>query len=61
MALEGMDIEVHDIDIRTDQNGADGIESKFSEYVTEPVRYSQSEQYVHIPACLKWMRSKSKS
>ena len=44
MALQGMDIEVHDIDIQTDQRGAYEIESKFPEYVAEPVRYSQSER-----------------
>jgi len=44
MALQGMDIEVHDIDIQTDQRGAYEIESRFSEYVVKPVRYSVSER-----------------
>ncbi len=42
MALQDMDIEVHDIDIQTDQQGAYEIESKFPEYVVAPVRYSES-------------------
>jgi hypothetical protein len=44
MALQGMDIEVHDIDIQTDQQGAYKIESKFPEYVVMPVHYSESER-----------------
>ena len=31
MALQGMEIEVHDIDIQTDRQGAYEIESKFPE------------------------------
>jgi hypothetical protein len=44
MALQGMDIQVHDIDIQTDQHGAYEIESKLSEYVVTPVRYAGSER-----------------
>lgn len=44
MALQGMDIEVHDIDIQTDRRGAYEIEGEFTEYVIEPVRYSQVER-----------------
>ena len=44
MALQGMDIEVHDIDIQTDQHGAYEIESRLAEYVVKPVRYSVSER-----------------
>jgi hypothetical protein len=44
MALQGMDIEVHDIDIQTDRQGAYKIESKFPEYVIAPVHYSESER-----------------
>jgi len=44
MALQGMNIEVHDIDIQTDQQGAYEIESKFPEYVVAPVHYSESER-----------------
>jgi hypothetical protein len=44
MALQGMDIKAHDIDIQTDQQGAYEIESKLSEYVVVPVRYSGSEK-----------------
>ena len=31
MILQGMDLEIHDIDIQTDQRGAYAIESCFSE------------------------------
>ena len=44
MALQGMDIPVHDIDLQTDRPGAYEIESKFPEYVIMPVRYSQAER-----------------
>jgi len=44
MALQGMDIEIHDIDIQTDQHGAYQIESLFSEYVVQAVHYSASER-----------------
>lgn len=44
MALQGMDMEVHDIDLQTDQSGAYEIESRFSEYVITPVRYLSSER-----------------
>ena len=44
MVLQGMDMQVHDIDIQTDQKGAYEVESKLSEYVIMPVRYVQSEQ-----------------
>ena len=43
MALQGIDLEVHDIDIQTDQQGAFEIESKFPENIIEPVRYSPAE------------------
>jgi hypothetical protein len=44
MALQGVDVEVHDIDIQTDKDGAYEIESRFSECVVKPVRYSISER-----------------
>ena len=44
MALQGMNIQVHDIDIQTDQRGTYAIESKLLEYVIAPVRYIQSER-----------------
>ena len=37
MALQGMDIEVHDIDIQTDEQGASEIEGLLFEYVVNPV------------------------
>lgn len=44
MALQGMDLPVHDIDIQTDQQGAYGIERELAEYAVVPVRYIQSER-----------------
>ena len=44
MALQGMDVVVHDIDIQTDEDGAYEIENRFSEYVIKPVHYSASER-----------------
>lgn len=44
MVLQGMDLEVHDIDIQTDQHGAYEIESLFSEYVVKAVHYLASER-----------------
>jgi len=44
MALQGRDIEIHDIDIQTNQHGAYQIESLFSEYVVQAVHYSASER-----------------
>jgi len=44
MALQGMDLEIHDIDLQTDQRGAYEIESLFSGYVVKAVHYSASER-----------------
>jgi len=44
MALQGVPVQVHDIDIQTDKDGAYEIERCLAEYVVEPVRYSQSER-----------------
>jgi len=44
MALQGVPIEVHDIDIQTDRDSAYEIERCLAEYVVEPVRYSESER-----------------
>ncbi len=44
MALQGVPVTVHDIDIQTDEEGAYEIERRFSKYVIKPVRYSISEQ-----------------
>jgi len=46
MALQGMDIKIHDIDIQTDQDGACKLERLFSEFVIRPVQYIQSE-HIH--------------
>ena len=44
MALQGMDIEVHDIDIQTNRHGAYEIEGVLSEYIVRPVHDSTSER-----------------
>ncbi len=44
MALQGVPVEVHDIDIQTDKDGAYRIENCFAEYVVQPVRYAESER-----------------
>jgi hypothetical protein len=44
MALQGMDLDVHDIDIQTDKQGAFEIERQFPGNVIEPVHASQSER-----------------
>jgi hypothetical protein len=44
MALQGMDLEIHDIDLQTDQRGAFEIEGLLREYVVKPVEYLASSQ-----------------
>lgn len=44
MALQGVPVEVHDIDLQTDQAGAYAIERCLAEYVTMPVHYLASER-----------------
>ena len=44
IALQGVPVKVHDIDIQTDKDGAYEIERCFTECVVEPVRYSESER-----------------
>lgn len=44
MALQGVPVEVHDIDIQTDQEGASEVERRFFEYVIQPVQYLESER-----------------
>jgi len=44
MALQGMDVKVHDIDIQTNKNGAYDLETTFLEYQVNPVSFVQSER-----------------
>jgi len=44
MALQGVKVEVHDIDLQTDPAGVYEIERLLSEFVTIPVRYVASER-----------------
>ena len=43
LALQGLPIETHDIDLQTTQAGAYEIERRFAEFVTKPVTFSESE------------------
>lgn len=44
MALHGMPLEVHDIDLQTDSDGAYSIESALMDYSVRPVRFVESER-----------------
>jgi hypothetical protein len=44
MALQSIDILVHDIDLQTDEQGAYAIERQLAEYVVKPVHYLQSDR-----------------
>jgi hypothetical protein len=43
MALQGVPLEVHDIDIQTNKDGAYAIERVLMEYKVKPVRYRESK------------------
>ena len=43
-ALQGMDVDVHDIDIQTDKSGAYEIERRFSQYVVRNVEFSSNKR-----------------
>ena len=43
MALQGMELNVHDIDIQTDRQGVYEIEKLFAENVVTPVYFRESE------------------
>ena len=43
-AIQGIPVEVHDIDIQTDEKGAYQIEQGFSEFVTKNVIFSSGER-----------------
>jgi hypothetical protein len=44
MALQGMDVDIHDLDIQTEKTGAYEIERCLSKYVVTPVRYAESDR-----------------
>ncbi|GAB4564853.1 MAG: hypothetical protein Kow0047_14900 [Anaerolineae bacterium] len=44
MALQGVPVDVHDIDIQTDKDGAFAIADALKEHVTRPVRWSQADR-----------------
>ncbi|MBN1440298.1 MAG: hypothetical protein JW929_12900 [Anaerolineales bacterium] len=43
-ALQGMQVEVHDVDLQTDRAGAYEIERRFSSYVVRPAAFSGTER-----------------
>lgn len=43
-ALQGVPVEVHDVDIQTDREGAYEIERRFSEFVVRRVRFSSTDK-----------------
>ncbi len=43
-ALQGVPVEVHDIDLQTDESGAYAVERSLSEYAVRPVAHSQGER-----------------
>jgi hypothetical protein len=44
LALQGLPVEVHDIDLQTDEAGAYEIERRFAGFVTREVRFSAEER-----------------
>ena len=44
LALQGIDVQLHDIDIQTDKAGAYDIENNFRQYVVNSVRFSSTER-----------------
>ena len=44
LALQGVPVDVHDIDLETDENGAYAVERIFSEFVTQAVRFCTAER-----------------
>jgi hypothetical protein len=44
LALQGVPVEIHDIDIMTDKTGAYDVENLFSEFVSKKVKYSCAER-----------------
>lgn len=52
MALQGMPLEVHDIDIQTNKDGAYEIERLLWEFIVKPIRYFESERIrSHLGMC----------
>lgn len=44
LALQGVQVEVHDIDIQSDQEGAEDLENCFSTHVVKPVTFTTGEK-----------------
>jgi len=45
LALQGVDVDVHDLDILSTKEGAMEIAALLKEYETEPLRYTETEHY----------------
>jgi hypothetical protein len=43
-ALQGLEVDVHDVDLQTDRAGAYEIERRFSPYIVRPVAFSESKR-----------------
>jgi hypothetical protein len=43
-ALQGLDVDVHDIDLQTDSTGAYEIARLFAEHISKPVRFLSSDR-----------------
>jgi hypothetical protein len=44
MALQGVPVEVHDLDLQTDEQGAYALAKRLEAYVVTPVRWLESER-----------------
>ena len=54
-ALQGVPVEVHDIDVQTDAAGAYALAYRFAEAVTRPVAFSEAERMrSHFGALRLW-------
>jgi hypothetical protein len=45
LAIQGVNVEVHDIDIKTDVKNADKIADMLKEYAVEPMHHKNSSQF----------------
>jgi hypothetical protein len=45
LALQGVDVEVHDIDLLTDKTGACKASEAFKEYIVKPVEYKEKGSF----------------
>ena len=60
LALRGIPVQVHDIDIQTDKRGAYAFEKIFSEYASRTVTFSSSNEMRSFLESLQWKDLRSK-